>query len=271
MLHRAVEKGGLRVLLAIDVGNTNIVIGVFDSRQILESWRLSTDRTKTADEYRLLVSQLFYQSKIEKDRIAGVVISCVVPPILPRLQEMSIQEFHLEPIVVNTELEITMPISYDNPKELGADRIANAVGGYAEYGGPLIIVDFGTTTNFDVVSEEGVYLGGAIAPGLSTSAEALSERAAMLPRIDMRVTSQAIGKNTISSMQSGLYFGFLGQMEEIIRRIKRELPQEPRVVATGGLAELMAANSELVEAVDPHLTLKGLQIIFDRVSASRHD
>lgn len=258
------------MLLAIDVGNTNIVIGVLNNRQILESWRLSTDKKKTADEYRLLISQLFYESKIETDRIAGIVISCVVPPILPRLREMSIREFHLEPIVVNTELEIGMSISYDNPKELGADRIANAVGGYVEYGGPLIIVDFGTTTNFDVLSEEGTYLGGAIAPGVSTSAEALSERAAMLPRIDMRTTSQAIGKNTISSMQSGLYFGFLGQMEEIIRRIKRELPREPRVVATGGLAELMAGDSELVEVVDLDLTLKGLQIIFDRVSANRH-
>lgn len=254
------------MLLAIDVGNTNIVIGVFHDKQILESWRLSTDRRKTADEYRLLISQLFYQSKIETDQIAGIIISCVVPPILPRLCDMSIREFNLEPMVLDSQLETGMPILYDNPKELGADRIANAVGGYVEYGGPLIIVDFGTSTNFDVVSEAGAYLGGAIAPGVSISAEALSERAAMLPKIDMRAAPQAIGKNTIASMQSGFYFGFLGQMEEIIRRIKRELPREPRVIATGGLAKLMAENSELVEIVDPDLTLKGLQIIFDRVS-----
>jgi type III pantothenate kinase len=258
------------VLLAIDVGNTNIVIGVFDGKRIHESWRLFTDRKKTSDEYRLLISQLFYQSRIEIDQIDGIVISCVVPPILPQLQEMSVRQFHLEPIVVSTGLDIGIPILYDNPKELGADRIANAIGGYAEYGGPLIIVDFGTSTNFDVVSQEGAYLGGAIAPGVSISAEALSERAALLPKIDVRAAPQAIGKNTISSMQSGFYFGFLGQMEEIIRRIKRELPREPRVIATGGLAELMAGDSELVEVVDPDLTLKGLQIIFDRVSTNSH-
>jgi type III pantothenate kinase len=256
------------MLLAMDVGNTNIVIGVFSDDRLVESWRLSTDRAKTADEYRLLISQLFYQSKIEMEQINGIIISCVVPPILRRLQEMSERGFHLKPVILDTDLEMGMPILYDNPKELGADRIANAVGGYAEYGGPLIIVDFGTTTNFDVVSVEGGYLGGAIAPGVGTSIEALSERAAMLPRIDMNVTSRAIGKNTRASMQSGVYFGFLGQMEEIIRRVKRELHREPRVIATGGLAELIAGNSELVELVDQDLTLKGLRIIFDRVSAN---
>ena len=276
------------MLLAIDVGNTNNVIGVFGSKRIklfgeeleqktggvrfplLESWRLFTDKEKTADEYRLLISQLFHKSKIEADQISGIVISCVVPPVLPQLQEMSVREFDLEPVIVSSELDIGMPVSYDNPRELGADRIANAIGGYVEYGGPLIIVDFGTSTNFDVVSEEGAYLGGAIAPGMRISVEALSGRAALLPKIDMRAVPQAIGKNTVGSMQSGFYFGFMGQMEEIIRRIKRELPREPRVVATGGLARLMAENSELVEVVDLDLTLKGLQIIFDRASANSH-
>ena len=168
---------------------------------------------------------------------------------------------------MNADLDVGLRVLYDNPKELGADRIANAVGGYAEYGGPLIIVDFGTSTNFDVVSTDGAYHGGAIAPGVRTSSEALSQRAALLPRIDMRVPPQAIGKNTMSSMQSGFYFGFLGQMEEIIRQVKRELPQEPRVVATGGLAKLIAEKSELVEVIDPDLTLKGLQIILERVSS----
>ena len=262
----SIEKGGFGVLLAIDVGNTNIVIGVFHNESILESWRLSTDKAKTSDEYRLLISQLFHQSGIETNRLTGMIISCVVPAILPRLLEMSHQQFHLEPIVLNAGMDFGMTVLYDNPKELGADRIANAIGGYTEYGGPLIIVDFGTTTNFDVVSQEGAYLGGAIAPGLRTSTEALSERAALLPRIDLRVVSQAIGKNTISSMQSGLYFGFLGQMEEIIRRIKRELSGKPKVIATGGVAELIAGNSELVETVEPYLTLKGLRVIYDRLS-----
>ncbi len=255
------------MLLAIDVGNTNIVIGVFDNKPIVDSCRLSTDRTKTADEYRLLLSQLLHQSSIETDQIAGIVISCVVPPILARLQEMCARHFQQEPVIVSTDLDVGLTILYDNPKVLGADRMANAVGGYVEYGGPLIIVDFGTSTNFDVVSAEGAYLGGAIAPGVRISSEALSERAAMLPRIDMRVPPQAIGKNTMGSMQSGFYFGFLGQMEEIIRRIKRELSQEPRVVATGGLARLMAEGSELVDVIDLDLTLKGLRIILERISS----
>jgi len=254
------------VLLAIDVGNSNIVMGVFDDRRMVESWRLFTDKKKTSDEYRLLIAQLFHQSEIETGRISGIIISCVVPPILRQLRAMSIRAFSLEPVVVSVGLNIGMPILYDNPKELGADRIANAVGGYENYSGPLIVVDFGTSTNFDVVSRDGAYLGGAIAPGVNISAEALSQRAALLPRVDMSAAPQAIGKNTIASMQSGFYFGFLGQMEEIIRQIKRELPQEPKVVATGGLAELMAGNSDLVEIIDPNLTLKGLQIIFDRVS-----
>lgn len=253
------------MVLAIDVGNTNIVVGVLDNKRIVESWRLSTDRTKTADEYRLLLSQLLHQSDIEADQITGIIISCVVPPILPRLQEMCALQFQQEPIIVNTDLDVGLTILYDNPRALGADRIANSIGGYAEYGGPLIVVDFGTSTNFDVVSAEGAYLGGAIAPGVRISSEALSERAALLPRIDMRVAPQAIGKNTMASMQSGFYFGFLGQMEEIIRRIKRELPQEPRVVATGGMARLMAEGSELVEIIDPDLTLKGLRIILERI------
>lgn len=255
------------MILAIDVGNTNIVIGVFDNKKIVESWRLSTDKTKTADEYRLLLSQLLYQSHIEIHQIHDIVIACVVPPILQRLQEMCARQFQQEPLIVSTDLDVGLTVLYDDPKVLGADRIANAVGGYAEYGGPLIIVDFGTSTNFDVVSTEGAYLGGSIAPGVRISSEALSERAALLPKIDMRAAPKAIGKNTMASMQSGLYFGFLGQMEEIIRRIKSELPQEPRVIATGGLAELMAEGSKLVELVDPILTLKGLRIILERISS----
>jgi type III pantothenate kinase len=259
------------MLLAIDMGNTNIVIGVFDGKRLVESWRLSTDKTKTADEYRMLLSQLLHQSGIETDQIDGIIISCVVPPVLPLLQETCARQFGQEPVLVSADLDVGMRILYDNPKELGADRIANAIGGYAEYGGPLIVVDFGTSTNFDVVSSEGAYLGGVIAPGIRISSEALSQRAALLPRIDMRVPPHAIGKNTMASMQSGFFFGFLGQMEEIIRQIKRELPQEPKVVATGGLAKLMAEKSELVDVIDPALTLKGLQIILERVSSQNRN
>ncbi|MBD3180780.1 type III pantothenate kinase [Candidatus Poribacteria bacterium] len=254
------------MLLAIDVGNTNIVIGVFGEDKLKESWRLSTDKTKTADEYRLLIAELFHHSKIKTNKIEAVIIACVVPSILNRLTEMCSHTFHIEPMVINADLEIGASILYDNPRELGADRLANAIGGYSEYGGPLIIVDFGTTTNFDVVSSEGGYLGGAIAPGVGTSAEMLSERAALLPRIDIRTVTQAIGKNTISSMQSGLYFSFLGQMEEIIRRIKKELSRKPKVIATGGLAEIIASESDLVDIIDPDITLKGLKIIYKKVA-----
>jgi len=257
------------MLLAINVGNTSIGIGIFDGKKLLKSWRIASDKGKTADEYGLLISQLLQQSGFETAQIGGIAISCVVPPILTQLKEMSLRWFHLEPVVVSAELEIGMPILYDNPKQLGTDRIANAVAGYAEYGGPLIIVDFGTATNFDVVSGEGAFLGGAIAPGVGISIEALSERTALLPKIDISAPLQAIGKDTTSSMQSGCYFGFLGQMEEIIRRIKRELPGEPRVIATGGFANLIARNSGLVELVDPDLTLKGLQIIFERDKKNR--
>lgn len=253
------------MLLAIDMGNTNICIGVFNGDNLLESWRLSTDKKKTADEYRLLISQLLYHGKHDMDQINGIAIACVVPPVLPQFREMSRRCFKLEPLVLDSSLDVGMSILYDNPLELGADRIADSVAGYAEYGGPLIIVDFGTATTFDVVSANGEYLGGAIAPGMSVSSEALSEKAAMLPKIDIRESPKAIGKNTIASMQSGLYFGFLGQMEEIIRQIKLELPQEPKVIATGGLANLMAEKSKLVDLIDQDLTLKGLKIIFDRI------
>lgn len=257
------------MLLAIDMGNTNIVIGVFEGKKLIESWRLSTDKDKTADEYRLLISQLFYHSKIEMDYIDGIIISCVVPSVLPQFRQMSLKGFNLEPVILDSTLDIGMPIMYDNPKELGSDRIADAVAGYAEYGGPLIIIDLGTATTFAVISADGAFLGGAIAPGVGISAEALSERAALLPRVDMRSVLRAIGKNTIASMQSGLYFGFLGMMEGVIRQIKSELPQEPRVIATGGLARYVAGDSKLVELIDPDLTLKGLRIIFDRVSENR--
>ncbi|MBM3212859.1 type III pantothenate kinase [Candidatus Poribacteria bacterium] len=254
------------MLLAIDMGNTNICIGVFNGDHLLESWRLSTDKKKTADEYRLLISQLLYHAKLDMNKINGIAISCVVPPVLPQFWEMSIKGFNIEPVVLDSSLDTGMPILYDNPKEVGADRIADSVAGYVEYGGPLIIIDFGTATTFDVVSVNGEYLGGAIAPGISLSSEALSERAAMLPKIDIKEAPRAIGKNTIAGMQSGLYFGFMGQMEEIIRQIKKELPQNPKVIATGGLAPLIAGKSKLVDLIDPDLTLKGLKIIFDRVS-----
>lgn len=253
------------MLLATDAGNTNTTFCIFDKKRILKKWKVYTNRSRTTDEYELLLTQLLNQSNIRKDQITGIIISSVVPNVLFQLKEMSLQSFHIDPIVVSADLEIGMNILYDDPRSLGADRIANAIGGYTEYGGPLIVVDFGTATNFDVISEAGDFLGGAIAPGIGISMEALLERTALLPKIDISIAPKAIGKNTVSGMQSGCYFGFLGQVEEIIRRIKLELNGEPKVVATGGSAEPIARNSKFIGFIDPDLTLKGLQVIYERV------
>jgi len=253
------------LLLAIDVGNSNIVIGFFYRKDLIANLRIHTDTRRTADEYAILLSEFLSRKVMDLKQVTGVIISSVVPQALVQLREMSLQWLHEEPIVVNSNLDLGIKILYDNPDELGADRIVNAVGGYFEYGGPLIIIDLGTATTFDVVSENGDFLGGAIAPGIGISIEALAGRTTLLPKIDLSSTPQAIGKSTISCIQSGCFFGSLGQIEEIIRRIKLELPKSPKVIATGGLASLIAKESKLIDHIDPDLTLKGLRIIYDRV------
>jgi len=254
------------MLLAFDVGNTNIVIGIFDGKKIIEKFRIFTDISKTSDEYWVLISQFLRHAEINPKQISGIVISCVVSSVLGKLEEMSLQRFNITPLVISAGMDIGIRILYDDPAKLGVDRIANVVGGYTEHGSPLIIVDLGTATTFDVISKDGDFIGGAIAPGIGTCLNALSERARALPRIDMKIPQKAIGKDTISNLHSGCYFGFLGQIEEIIRRIKLELPEKPKVVATGGWAEAIAAGSNLIDFVDPDLTLKGLHAIFDRIS-----
>ncbi|AGK99898.1 type III pantothenate kinase [Desulfoscipio gibsoniae] len=257
------------MILVFDVGNTNIVLGVFRGQELVENWRLSTARHRTADEYGMLLRDLFETTTVSMDDIKATLLSSVVPPINPTLEETCQKYFGLTPYIVGPGTKTGMPIKYENPREVGADRIVNAVAGYEQYGGPLIIVDFGTATTFCVISAKGEYLGGAIAPGIGISTEALFARAAKLPRVELVKPPSIIGKNTVNSMQSGIVYGFVGQVNEIVRRIKHEISGNPLVVATGGLAELIAGETPAIDRVDKYLTLNGLRIIYERNSGAR--
>ncbi|SHJ51297.1 type III pantothenate kinase [Desulfofundulus thermosubterraneus] len=252
------------MILVFDVGNTNIVLGVYKGQELLEHWRLSTNPHRTADEYGMLLRDLFQYAGISRRDVKALVISSVVPPLMLALEQMSEKYFGVKPLVVGPGIKTGLAIKYENPREVGADRIVNAVAGYELYGGPLIIVDFGTATTFDAISARGEYLGGAIAPGIGISTEALFARAAKLPRVELVRPPAVIGKNTVSSMQAGIIFGFVGQVDEIVRRMKAELGGDPTVLATGGLAELIARESRTIDRVDPLLTLKGLRLIYER-------
>lgn len=253
------------MLLAIDVGNTNIMIGVFDRNdEIKVCWRIATRRDSTEDELGMMLKNLLAHSSISPADISAVVISSVVPPLMDSLERMAKKYFSVNPLIVRLGIETGINILYDNPREVGADRIVNAVAGYSLYGGPLIIVDFGTATTFCAISAAGDYLGGAIAPGIGISMEALFEKAAKLPRVELIKPCRVIGKDTVSSMQSGIVYGFAGQVDGVVRRIKRELPGGPMVVATGGLAPLIASESETIDQVNTVLTLEGLRIIARR-------
>lgn len=258
------------MLLAIDVGNTNIVIGVFSDNELILNWRISTDRYKLEDEYGMLIRGLLANEQIEHTKISGIIISSVVPDITSTLVKMSERSFGICPVVVSgVDDRIGIEVRYDNPAEIGSDRLVNAIGAYVEYGGPLIVVDFGTATTFDAVAEDGAYLGGVIAPGVNVSINALFEKAAKLMRIDIRQPGKVIGKNTVEALQSGIYYGFLEQMEGMIRRIKNEMGNKPKVVATGGMAELFAGDSELVDVIDKNLTLKGLKTVYGRMKMGK--
>ncbi len=252
------------MLLVFDVGNTNIVLGVFKDSNLVVDWRVSTARHRTADEYGMLMRDLFESQRLSFSRIKAVVLSSVVPPLNFSLEQMCKKYFGLQPVIVGPGIKTGMPIKYENPREVGADRIVNAVAGYETYGGPLIIVDFGTATTFCAVSERGEYLGGAIAPGMGISTEALFARAAKLPRVEISKPPSVIGKTTIYSMQSGIFYGFVGQVDEIVRRMKAEMKGEPTVIATGGLADLIFTESKTVDKVDHMLTLTGLRIVYER-------
>ncbi|HHY95286.1 MAG TPA: type III pantothenate kinase [Firmicutes bacterium] len=252
------------MLLAVDVGNTNIVWGVYRGKELSFHWRTTTGRQTTADEFGMLLHQLCAYHGLGLAALHAVVMASVVPPLTPALEEMCRRYLGVEALVVGPGVKTGMDIRYDNPREVGADRIVNAVAAYELYGGPAIVVDFGTATTFDVISSQGEYLGGAIAPGIGISTEALFERAARLPRIELVKPRSAIGKNTVASMQAGIVFGFAGQVDELVRRIKKELGEEARVIATGGMAELLAGEARTIEKVDPLLTLEGLRLIYER-------
>ena len=252
------------MLLVIDVGNSNTVLGIYRDGVLEHDWRVATDKYRTVDEYAMLIHDLFRLAGIAFDDLADVIISCVVPPMLNTLEGLCRQYCRLTPYVVGPGIKTGMPIQYDNPKEVGADRIVNAVAAYERCKCGLIVVDFGTATTFDVISADGEYQGGAIAPGIGISAEALFDRASKLPRVEFSRPGQVIAKNTVNSMQAGIFFGYVGLVEGIVARMKKELPVAPTVVATGGLAAPIAEATSSIDLVEPYLTLEGLSLLYQR-------
>lgn len=252
------------MLLVMDVGNTNVVIGIYKDKSLLHQWRISTDRNKTEDEYGTLLKMFLRNENITVDDIEDVIISSVVPPIMYSLERMVLKYFKRKPLVVGPGIKTGLQIKVDNPKEVGADRIVNAVAAVAEYGAPLIIVDLGTATTFCVINEEGMYLSGAISPGINISMEALYQNAAKLPKVEFSKPDSVIGRNTVMAMQSGLYYGYIGLIDGLVARMKQQLQKEPKVIATGGLADYISQDSSTIEIVDSDLTLKGLRIIYER-------
>jgi len=252
------------MLLVIDVGNSNIVLGIYDDQKLVRNWRLSTDKSRTSDEYGVLLHSLFASAGLDFKTIDAAIISSVVPPLTGVMEAISRDFFELTPYVVGPGIKTGMPIHYDNPKEVGADRIVNAVAGYEKHKCSLIIVDFGTATTFDYVNANGDYCGGAIAPGLAISMEALFQRASKLQRVDIAKPPCVIAKNTVNSMQAGIYYGYVGLVDGLVNRIKAESKDHPKVLATGGLANLIAPESLTIDEVDDFLTLDGLRILYER-------
>lgn len=252
------------MLLVIDVGNTNIVLGIFKDQELVDHWRVSTDRLRTTDEYGVLIRHLFYLNGVNSEEIDAIIISSVVPPVMPTLERMCQRYFGLTPLVIGPGVKTGMDIKYDNPREVGADRIVNAVAAYEKFGGPVIIIDFGTATTFCAVDKKGTYLGGAICPGIGISTDALVQRTAKLPRIEVVQAEKVICRNTVESMQAGVFYGFVGQVDGIVSRMRKELGCKAKVVATGGLAVIVAPATDAIDGVEPMLTLEGLKIIYDR-------
>lgn len=254
------------MLLAIDIGNTNIVIGLYKGKELQCHWRVASDRQKTADEYGLILRQLCHYQGVDLEAIKAVVMASVVPTLTQTLTMMLKDQFNCRLLVIGPGVKTGMPIRFDNPREVGADRIVNGVAVYELYGGPAIVVDFGTATTYDAISASGEYLGGAIAPGIGIATDALFARAAKLPRVELIRPPRVIGKNTVACMQAGIMYGFIGQVEGIVKRMQAEMGGRAVVVATGGLAGLIAPEVSCIDKVDPLLTLEGLRIVYERNS-----
>lgn len=253
------------MLLALDVGNTNITVGVFEGSSLHTRWRLRTVRDQTADEWGILLRNLFDLAHLNQAKVDGLIIASVVPPLDASLAWMSRRYFQLDPVFVTSETDTGITIRYDNPREVGADRIVNAVAAFHKYGGPVVVVDLGTAITFDVVSAKGEYLGGVICPGIGVSVEALVARTARLPQVDFRNPGSVIGKTTVTSMQSGLYYGAIGMIDSISERLERELGPGTKTVATGGQAAMIVGDSRYLKHVDEDITLEGLRLIWERV------
>jgi len=256
------------MIMVMDAGNTHIVFGVYKDEELIANWRLSTDLKRTSDEYGALITELFNRSGLAASEVKGVIISSVVPSIMYSIENTIRKYFDTKPVIVGPGVKTGINIKYDNPREVGADRIVNAVAALEKYKRTMVIIDFGTATTFCVVTAKGDYLGGAICPGVKISAEALFLRAAKLPRIELVKTPSIICKNTVSSMQAGIVYGYIGQVDYIVRKFKEELAclgeEEPLVVATGGMAKLISDDSKQIDVVDPSLTLRGLRIIYEK-------
>ncbi|GAB3054717.1 type III pantothenate kinase [Virgibacillus ainsalahensis] len=251
------------MLFVLDVGNTNTVLGVFEQDILKHQWRIKTDRYKTEDEFGMLIHSLFDYKGITFSDIHGVIISSVVPPIMFALEKMAKNYFHLDPLIIGKEnVQSSLKMAYPNPGEIGADRIVNAVAGIKEYGAPLIIIDFGTATTFCYINESEEYYGGIIAPGINISMEALYSKASKLPKIEIQAPENVLGASTVEAMQSGVFYGYVGQVDSIVNRIKGQMDKSPKVIATGGHSTLIADESETIDYVDSFLTLKGLYIIY---------
>jgi type III pantothenate kinase len=252
------------MLLALDAGNTNITIGVFDGSKLIRHWRLRTVQDQTADEWGVLMRNLFSLAGLDLQRIHGIIVASVVPPLDSTLASMGRRYFNREPMFVTSSTDTGLTVLYDNPREVGADRIVNSIGAFEKYGGPCVVVDLGTAITFDAITAEAEYLGGLICPGIGMSVQGLFMRTARLPLVDFREPDRVIGTNTVNSMQSGLYYGVIGMIDGIVERMVSELGASTRIVATGGQAELITRGSRYLRHVDADLTLEGLHLIWQR-------